>query len=133
MDNIESLNHTKWDCKYHVVFIPKGRYGQLRVHLGEVFRTLAQHKESRIEEGHLLGDHVRSCLLSRVKPRRNIQVFMVRQYQSCSACAWCQARCVICKATNYLAFKPLHHVAKNYLFSRYDHSRLQSRRPQSCA
>ena len=49
MDNIESLNHTKWDCKYHVVFIPKGRrkvlYGQLRVHLGEVLRGLAQHKE----------------------------------------------------------------------------------------
>ena len=62
MDNIESLNHTKWDCKYYVVFIPKGRrkvlYGQLRVHLGEVFRTLAQHKESRIEEGHLMADHV---------------------------------------------------------------------------
>ncbi len=62
MDNIESLNHTKWDCKYHVVFIPKGRrkvlYGQLRVHLGEVFRSLAQHKESRIEEGHLMADHV---------------------------------------------------------------------------
>ena len=62
MDNIESLNHTKWDCKYHVVFIPKGRrkvlYGQLRGHLGEVFRTLAQHKESRIEEGHLMADHV---------------------------------------------------------------------------
>ena len=62
MDNIESLNHTKWDCKYHVVFIPKGRrkllYAELRKHLGEVFRTLAQHKESRIEEGHLMVDHV---------------------------------------------------------------------------
>ena len=62
MDNIESLNPTKWDCKYHVVFIPKGRrkvlYGQLRVHLGEVFRALAQQKESRIEEGHLMADHV---------------------------------------------------------------------------
>lgn len=62
MDNIESLNHTKWDCKYHVVFIPKGRrkvlYGQLRVHLGEVFRTLAQHKDSRIEDGHLPSDRV---------------------------------------------------------------------------
>ena len=62
MDKIESLNHTKWDCKYHVVFIPKGRrkvlYQQLRRHLGEVFRTLAQQKESRIEEGHLMVDHV---------------------------------------------------------------------------
>ena len=62
MDKIESLNHTKWDCKYHIVFIPKGRrkvlYGQLRAHLGEVLRGLAQHKESRIEEGHLMPDHV---------------------------------------------------------------------------
>ncbi len=62
MDNIESLNHTKWDCKYHVVFIPKGRrkvlYGQLRKDIGEVFRELARHKESRIEEGHLMVDHV---------------------------------------------------------------------------
>src|SRR5450759_3632033 len=62
MDKIESLNHSKWDCKYHFVFIPKNRrkvlYGQLRMHLGEVFRGLAQHKESRIEEGHLMADHV---------------------------------------------------------------------------
>jgi len=62
MDKTDSLNHTKWECKYHVVFIPKGRrkllYAELRKHLGEVFRTLAQHKESRIEEGHLMVDHV---------------------------------------------------------------------------
>ena len=62
MDKIESLSHSKWECKYHVVFIPKCRrrtlYEQLRRDLGEVFRTLAEHKESRIEEGHLLLDHV---------------------------------------------------------------------------
>ncbi len=62
MDKSESLNHTKWDCKYHVVFIPKNRkkvlYGELRVHLGAVFRELAQHKESRIEKSHLMVDHV---------------------------------------------------------------------------
>ena len=62
MDEYESLSHTKWDCKYHVVFIPKCRrrtiYGELRPHLGEVFRRLAQQKESRIAEGHLLADHV---------------------------------------------------------------------------
>jgi REP element-mobilizing transposase RayT len=50
------------ECKYHVVFIPKCRrkvlYGELRRHLGEVFRRLAEQKESRIEEGHLLPDHV---------------------------------------------------------------------------
>ena len=49
MDKIESLNHTKWDCKYHAIFIPKGRrkvlYRQLRMHLGEMFRGLARHKK----------------------------------------------------------------------------------------
>jgi putative transposase len=62
MDEYESLSHSRWECKYHVVFIPKCRrkvlYGQLRKHLGEVFRKLAEQKESRIEEGHLLSDHV---------------------------------------------------------------------------
>ncbi len=62
MNEFESLSHTKWTCKYHVVFIPKGRrkvlYGTLRPNLGEVFRALARQKECRIEEGHLLADHV---------------------------------------------------------------------------
>jgi putative transposase len=62
MDKYESLSHTKWECKYHVVFIPKCRrqvlYEQLRRHLGEVFHQLAKQKESRIEEGHLMSDHV---------------------------------------------------------------------------
>jgi putative transposase len=62
MDDYESLSHTKWDCKYHVVFIPKYRrkvlYGELKQHLGEVFRRLALQKESRIEQGHLMPDHV---------------------------------------------------------------------------
>ena len=56
------LCHTRWECKYHVVFIPKYRrkavFGQLRRELGEVFRKLAEQKESRIEEGHLMADHV---------------------------------------------------------------------------
>jgi REP element-mobilizing transposase RayT len=62
MDEIESLSHTKWECKYHVVFILKCRrktlYKELRQHLGEVFRKLAEQKESKIEEGHLQSDHV---------------------------------------------------------------------------
>ena len=62
MDELESLSHTKWECKYHVVFIPKFRrkvlYGQLRDHLGELLRKSATQKESRIEEGHLMPDHV---------------------------------------------------------------------------
>ena len=58
----ESLRHTTWECKYHVVFIPKCRrkvlYGQLRQELGVVFRALAVERESEIIEGHLMPDHV---------------------------------------------------------------------------
>ena len=58
----KTLNHTEWECKYHVVFIPKYRkkviYGQIREELKEVFRRLAQRKESEIEAGHLARDHV---------------------------------------------------------------------------
>jgi putative transposase len=62
MDENESLSHSRWECKYHVVFIPKCRrrtlYKELRKHLGEVFQRLASQKESRIIEGHLMPDHV---------------------------------------------------------------------------
>ena len=62
MTNYGSLNHTKWECKYHVVFIPKYRkkviFGQIRKYLGPVLRRLAQQRECRIEEGHLMSDHV---------------------------------------------------------------------------
>ena len=58
----KSLSHSRWECKYHVVFIPKYRkkaiFGQIRRDLGEVFRRLAQQRESTIEEGHLMVDHV---------------------------------------------------------------------------
>ena len=57
-----SLSHTRWECKYHVVFIPKYRkkviFGQIRRELGDVLKRLAEQKESRIEEGHLMADHV---------------------------------------------------------------------------
>ena len=66
MDDYESLNHTKWDCKYHVIFIPKWRrkvlYGQLRKDLRSVFRELTERRESRVEEGHLMPDHVHMLL-----------------------------------------------------------------------
>jgi REP-associated tyrosine transposase len=62
MDDVETLAHTTWECKYHVVFIPKYRrralYGQLRKELGQVLRRLAEQKECRVEEGHLMPDHV---------------------------------------------------------------------------
>ena len=66
MKEYQSLAHTRWDCKYHVVFIPKRRkkaiFGSLRRHLGEIFRELARHKESEVVEGHLMPDHVHMCL-----------------------------------------------------------------------
>ena len=62
MSNYKTLQHTEWDCKYHVVFIPKYRrkvlYGTLREYLGEIFRRLARQKECEIEEGNLVVDHV---------------------------------------------------------------------------
>ena len=62
MQTLQSLRHSKWDCKYHVVWIPKCRkkklYGQLRTDLGIVFHELARQKESRVIEGHLLVDHM---------------------------------------------------------------------------
>ena len=66
MKEYQSLSHTRWDCKYHVVFIPKRRkkkvFGVLRRQLGEIFRELAQHKESQVVEGHLMPDHVHMCI-----------------------------------------------------------------------
>jgi putative transposase len=66
MDDTESLAHTKWECKYHVVWIPKYRrkalYAELRKYLGPVLRELAQQRECRVEEGHLQLDHVHMLL-----------------------------------------------------------------------
>src|ERR1700683_4489370 len=84
MDQFESLKHTKWDCKYHVVFIPKYRrkalYGDLKRHLGPVFRQLAEQRESRVEEGHLMPDHVH--MLLSIPPKYAVsQVVGVHQRQ----------------------------------------------------
>src|SRR5215469_18511904 len=60
-DLYQSLSHSKWDCKYHLVFVPKRRrkavFGKLRRQLGEVFHALARQKECQILEGHLMLDH----------------------------------------------------------------------------
>jgi len=62
----QSSAHSKWDCKYHVVFIPKRRrkalFGGIRKQLGEIFHELARQKECRIVEGHLMLDHVHICI-----------------------------------------------------------------------
>jgi len=74
MNNNRKLNHTTYDCKYHIVWIPKYRkkmiYGQLRKYLGEVFRDLALQRESEILEGHLMGDHVH--MLISIPPKYSV-------------------------------------------------------------
>ena len=68
------LNHSTWECKYHVVFTPKYRkkvlFGQIRRHLGTVLRELAQRKECKIEEGHLMPDHVH--MLISIPPKYSV-------------------------------------------------------------
>jgi putative transposase len=62
MNHYRSLSHTSWDCKYHLVWIPKYRkkvlFGDLRKYLGDIFRELALQKETKVLEGHLMKDHV---------------------------------------------------------------------------
>ena len=66
MKEYQSLSHTRWDCKYHVVFIPKRRkkliFSKLRKHIGEALHDLANQKESAIVEGHLMLDHIHMCI-----------------------------------------------------------------------
>ena len=78
MQTYESLKHTTWDCKYHVVFIPKCRrkvlYQGIRQELGTVFRSLAEQWECRVEEGHLMPDHVH--MLLSVPPKYSVSNVM---------------------------------------------------------
>jgi putative transposase len=66
MKAYQSLSHARWDCKYHVVFIPKRRkkrmYGALRRQLVEIFHELASHKESKTVEGPVMPDHIHWCI-----------------------------------------------------------------------
>jgi putative transposase len=68
------LNHATWECKYHVVFTPKYRkellFGKIKRHLGQVFHDLARRKECRIEEGHLMPDHVH--MLISIPPKYSV-------------------------------------------------------------
>jgi putative transposase len=74
MEEYESLSHTKWECKFHVVFIPKCRrrtiYGAIRRDLGPVLHKLTEQKESRIEEGHTMIDHVH--MLIAIPPKYSV-------------------------------------------------------------
>jgi putative transposase len=93
METDAVLKHTKWDCKYHVVFIPKGRrkalYEKLRQALGPLFRELVQQCASRILEGHHRMDHLHRLIsippklpVSQVVGyiKRKSGIYMARQY-----------------------------------------------------
>lgn len=74
MTEYQSSSHSKWDCKYHLVFIPKRRrnaiYGNVRAKLGPIFHELAGQKQCRIIEGHLMPDHVHMCI--RIPPKYSV-------------------------------------------------------------
>ena len=101
MNNIECLNHTKWDCKYHVVWIPKCRrkmlYGQLRIHLGDVFPELARQKECKVLEGHLQLDHIH--MLISIPPKYSVA-----------------------QIVGYIKGKSAIHIARTYLGQRKNYS-----------
>jgi putative transposase len=94
MDNVASLNHSRWECKYHVVWIPKYRkktlYGQLRKYLGQVFKELASSRESEVLEGHMMPDHVH--MLISIPPKY-----------------------AVAQVIGYIKGKSAIHVARNYL------------------
>ncbi len=94
MNDRQSLRQTVWECKYHVIWIPKYRrkalYLELRRHLGEVMRDLAQQRESRVEEGHLRPDHVH--MLISIPPKYAVS-----------------------QVVGYIKGKSAIHIARNYL------------------
>ena len=94
MNNVQSLRHTVWECKYHVVWSPKYRrkrlYGEIRRYLGDVIRDLASQKECRVEEGHLRLDHVH--VLISIPPKHSVS-----------------------QVVGFIKGKSAIHIARNYL------------------
>jgi len=94
MNNINRLSHSRWGCKYHVVWIPKCRrkilYDQLRKYIGEVSHQFARQKESKVLEGHLQSDHVH--MLVSIPPKYAVS-----------------------QVVGYMKGKSAIHIARNYL------------------
>lgn len=94
MNPAESLKHTKWECKYHVVWIPKYRkkslYQGLRSYLGELLKDLAAQKECKILEGHLVLDHV------------HILISIPPKYSVSQAVGFIKGKSAIAIARNYM-------------------------------
>ena len=98
------LNHATWECKYHVVFTPKYRkkllFGKIKRHLGQVFHDLARRKECRIEEGHLMPDHVH--MLISIPPKYSVA--QIIGYMKGKSSIW-SAQNVERKMRNFLGHK----------------------------
>ena len=66
MHDWKSLSHVRWDCKYHIVIVPKYRkkklYGKFKIRVGEIIRDLCRQKGVELLEGHLKPDHIHMCL-----------------------------------------------------------------------
>jgi putative transposase len=94
MNDVSSLTHSRWECKYHVVWIPKYRrkslYGQLRQYLGQIFKDLARSRESEVLEGHMVVDHVH--MLISIPPKY-----------------------AVAQVIGYIKGKSAIHIARNYL------------------
>ena len=73
-----SLSHTRWNCKYHIVFIPKYRrkeiYGKIRIDIGRIIRQLCEYKDVEIVEAHAMSDHIH--MLVRIPPKISVSGFM---------------------------------------------------------
>ena len=74
LSSYQSLSHSKWDCKYHIIFVPKYRkkvlYGKIRKFLGPLFHELASHRNCKIIEGHMVQDHVH--MLIAISPKYSV-------------------------------------------------------------
>lgn len=97
MVKVKSLSHSKWECKYHITWIPKYRkkklYKGLREYLGEVFTELARQKECDIHEGHCMSDHV------------HIMISIPPKYS-------------VAQIVGYIKGKSAIHIARNYMGKR---------------
>ena len=97
MQDVKSLTHSVWECKYHVVWILKYRrkklYGDLREYLGEIFHELARQKESKIVEGHLCPDHIHALI--EIPPK----------YSVAQVVGYIKGKSAIAIARNYLGRK----------------------------
>ena len=78
MNDDSSLSHTRWNCKYHIVFVPKYRrkaiFGKLRSEIGPILRQLCEYKEVEIVEAHAMPDHIH--MLVKIPPKLSVSNFM---------------------------------------------------------